>query len=701
MEKGLKTAAATVAERYVGWQELYVCGDKGMREIHYYLKKKDGGLDLAVVGKEKSLRHITYRLLLDSSLSSSSFVKLRSRREVIDWLHNFLPDSSSPVLPQTSDGSIDANGSDELGPEMMKGYQVQKLAQCTKEFQWLGSPSFCRKKRKHYEAFSRNGVKISVNEFVYVLAEEDKRLVAYLDDMYEDAKGNKMVVVRWFHKIDEVGIDLPHNFNDREIFFSLCLQDLSIECIDGSATVLSPEHYAKFLKAVKHTQSALFVCCRQYDNDELKPLDITQVKGYWKQEIVRYMFSRSSSRACEKSSLPNDSQKKGDASDVSGTKPRKRLRLSRDSKVDLQCANDVDANDMHGQDNVVCLNEKRNDVTKCGFTQGTDANESRKDANTETVSLCMAVGSAIEVLSQDSGLRGCWFRAVIIKKHKNKVKLRYDDIKDAENEATCLEEWVLASRIAARDEVGIRICGRTTIRPRLVHDCKMACALNVGTVVDAWWHDGWWEGIVIHKESDEKFRVYFPGEKREAFFCQSDLRPSQEWIGNTWKQLNEQPALAVSIISKLGVTETTNVKEPTSVVCKDKQPEHIMPKGDFSHGDSDHSRNLLLDSEQKASGSPIFDLSKDDFLSQLRWRTSKKRKRIYVPRVEPSGNKRSSPGRTKALENHQEFVVPRNLKAEKESCKTAKVDRDKCKYISDSILTSSAVPPLTSLVMSR
>ena len=101
MEKGLKTAAATAAERYVAWQELYVCGDKGMREIHYYLKKKDGGLDLAVVGKEKSLRHITYRLLLDSSLSSSSFVKLRSRREVIDWLHNFLPgiNPNFPFVP--------------------------------------------------------------------------------------------------------------------------------------------------------------------------------------------------------------------------------------------------------------------------------------------------------------------------------------------------------------------------------------------------------------------------------------------------------------------------------------------------------------------------------------------------------------------------------------------------------------------------
>ncbi|KAG5010395.1 hypothetical protein JHK82_019039 [Glycine max] len=85
---------------------------------------------------------------------------------------------------------------------------------CTKEFSWIGLPWACKKRRKHYQAYKRNGFQISL---------KDKHVVAYLEDLYEDSRGNKMVVVCWFHKIDEVGIALPHSFSDREVFFSLYL----------------------------------------------------------------------------------------------------------------------------------------------------------------------------------------------------------------------------------------------------------------------------------------------------------------------------------------------------------------------------------------------------------------------------------------------------------------------------------------------
>lgn len=77
---------------YVGWEEVYVCREKGRREIHYIMKRRDGGKDLAVIAKETSLRHITYRFLLDFNTTSFNHSnKPRSRRELLLWLNSFIP----------------------------------------------------------------------------------------------------------------------------------------------------------------------------------------------------------------------------------------------------------------------------------------------------------------------------------------------------------------------------------------------------------------------------------------------------------------------------------------------------------------------------------------------------------------------------------------------------------------------------------
>lgn len=273
-----------------------------------------------------------------------------------------------------------------------------------------------------------------VYDFVFVLAEEDKRLVAYLEDLYEDSRSNKMVVVRWFHKTDEVGIVLPHRFSDREVFFSLYLQDLSIECIDGLASVLSPQHYEKYRNEAHHTHLEPFVCSNQFDNDDVKPFDITQIKGYWKQEILRYMYTQSDSKSNGSSGQSDDGPELEENLQSTGIRPKKRQRLT---KVD-------------GKDGVYLAAPKLENMSNSKIgTKISTGDRSLKLVGSTTMTTVKAidqhasqylvVGSQVEVLSQDSGIRGCWFRASVIKKHKDKVKVQYQDIQDAVDEDKKLE----------------------------------------------------------------------------------------------------------------------------------------------------------------------------------------------------------------------------------------------------------------------
>ncbi|GFZ16115.1 agenet and bromo-adjacent homology (BAH) domain-containing protein [Actinidia rufa] len=666
-----------LAAAFVRWEEVSVTTDKGRREMHYYLNRKDGTSDLAVVGREKGLRHMSYhyairdRSLL-SVLPSSSLLKLRSRREVIDWLNSIVqglpPNGSSLVVGES------LNSKDTCKFETIKFFfrylflfiivrmfNGRNLGHSTAEIVWLGSPWTCRKKRRHYQSFHRNGVKISVHDFVYVLAEEDKRLVAYLDDMYEDTRGNKMVVVRWFHKIDEVGIVLPQNYNDREIFFSLCLQDLSIECIDGLATVLSPQHYEKFLNEAKHTQFKPFVCHRQFDNDDIKLL--------WMAE--------------------DGSKVERNCSDGIGIRPKKSFGgqkmvtcaslLQHKQEYLFPCSDirDFDERLASSKDGIDVCWRKDDSFTVCGPVKQTVMQKTLQD---------LTAGSQVEVLSQDSGLRGCWFRALVIKKRKDKIKVHYQDIKDAADEANNLE-------VAAPDPLGLRMCGRTTIRPiPPFNKGKVSVVVNAGTVVDVWWHDGWWEGIVLQKETEDKIRVYFPGEKKESVFHFSDVRQSGEWWGNGWQNIKERPDLVTSILSEL---EMKQIVVKTCDVELEKTATH--DRGQLVN--DVHKDNLSLTYEAGSHKSwtdslvdNVHDLSKDAVLAQLKWKSSRKRIRgnSVQKKLHYDGDKKNS-SRSEAVgtRGYHSFVFPKSLK----------VDRDNCKVIGDSPFSSSAIRALTSLVM--
>ncbi|KAG6420878.1 hypothetical protein SASPL_117422 [Salvia splendens] len=140
----------------------------------------------------------------------------------------------------------------------------------------------------------------------------------------------------------------------------------------------------------------------------------------------------------------------------------------------------------------------------------------------------------IELLSQDSGMRGCWFRCRILLSSKSRLKVQYKDVLQADG-VQKLEEWVTESRVADPDKLGIRCLGRLTIRPRPCMDSSDTTFV-VGAAVDVWWCNSWWEGVVIGYETptNTNLQVYFPGENRFSTVARKHMRVSRDWIDSKW-----------------------------------------------------------------------------------------------------------------------------------------------------------------------
>lgn len=89
---------------FFSWEERRVSKEKGRRVVHYYLKDSLGEL-LAVVGTEKSAKHMIYVVTKDyldafgHTSTINSETKWRAKRDVVGWLTSLIsePHRSSPI----------------------------------------------------------------------------------------------------------------------------------------------------------------------------------------------------------------------------------------------------------------------------------------------------------------------------------------------------------------------------------------------------------------------------------------------------------------------------------------------------------------------------------------------------------------------------------------------------------------------------
>ncbi|CAN6184466.1 unnamed protein product [Urochloa humidicola] len=514
---------------FVRWREEFVSQERGSRVVHYYLDDAAGGSHLAVVGTERSLRHMLYVVSedfqaawgrgggADDGCGPGVFArKWRSRREVVDWLGSFLPvktlDSRFSKCGSYADNDIGLDGYSETDSILHQNLGKD----CSSDITWSGSFWTCGKQLRHYQAFCRNGTTISTHTFVLVLSEEESRYLAYLEDMYEDKKGQKKVKVRWFHQNKEFACAIPPPPpHPCEVFITPFTQVISVECVDDIATVLTPDHYDKCSNALP-TSSFVGIrfCFRQYSKNKFRHFDLSTLRGYFSQAVVLSL------------KIPAESEKDGEITPGKTNKYQKQYERLYSKCLGTKICRGPQADSIPSYQ---ILNNKQSPGKHLSIKIIGPQNQLKPT---------YTAGDRVEILSQDSGIIGCWFRCTVLKPctNHNKLKVQYDDLQNADDTGR-LEEIVPVSTLALPDKLGLRSPDRLRIRPRPEQNLSVnGAALIPGTAIDVWQFSGWWEGIVVSLENTaaDGLQVYFPGEK---FFrvCQlQNVRISKDWVKNQW-----------------------------------------------------------------------------------------------------------------------------------------------------------------------
>lgn len=187
--------------------------------------------------------------------------------------------------------------------------------------------------------------------------------------------------------------------------------------------------------------------------------------------------------------------------------------------------------------------------------------------------------------------------------------------------------------------------------------------------------------------------LYFcVGEMKCSTFNRGDLRHSQEWLRNGWEQIKERPDLVTSLLPQLsqkvsGKASHGSLKQAAICGCEEVRKDDSGPS--YSCWDSVGGDDVRVKEHDV-----VPDLSKDNLLTQLKWRSSRKRRRtggssVLKMRYMVADNN----GTPEAMVSRacERFLIPTSFK----------VDHENCKFGGDSLFSSPVVSPLTSLVMSR
>ncbi|CAI9289214.1 unnamed protein product [Lactuca saligna] len=168
-------------------------------------------------------------------------------------------------------------------------------------------------------------------------------------------------------------------------------------------------------------------------------------------------------------------------------------------------------------------------------------------------------GAEVEISSNDNGFRGAWYSGTVIKS-KNK----------SNNNHSILVEY----KTLMADESGTKPLRETLdvvqLRPLPPRE-KRDRNYKFSDEVDAYYNDGWWEGVITAVLPGNRYSVFFRATREQLEFNRSELRLHREWVDGKWVPPVEEQVQEVSLSIELKINNKDRFKKGALVeVCSDE-----------------------------------------------------------------------------------------------------------------------------------
>lgn len=157
-------------------------------------------------------------------------------------------------------------------------------------------------------------------------------------------------------------------------------------------------------------------------------------------------------------------------------------------------------------------------------------------------------GAAVEISSDEPGFRGSWYPGTVVTTPSDSVRcqVEYTTLFFDKEGRKRLKEVVDMAQL------------RPPAPPMSEREKKRVIA--VGEEVDAFYNDGWWEGVVTEVLGDGKFSVFFKSSREQIRFRKDEIRFHREWVDSAWKPPLKETEEEESEEDKVDDTEDEEVK---------------------------------------------------------------------------------------------------------------------------------------------